>query len=225
MTRPGSRTPTSGTARLLQDQLQALLRRLNATRSRRPRHVHFGVDDPSLPPPLQHWQTAGPAPSRQYRACRSLSHHVSGRLLLRREAVSQLPGRGFSCVPITCRRCRATSNRPTACGALGEPGHPGPGERTGRRAERFRPCRQSTRRRRPESNRCRRLCRPLRSHSATSPRSRGVASGRVSSDRARRAIAIVRPVGVGDCLRDQALVRRPRRWRLPGRRGDRPLGE
>ena len=32
-------------------------------------------------------------------------------------------------------------------------------------------------RRRPESNRCRRLCRPLRSHSATSPRSQRVAAG------------------------------------------------
>ena len=37
-------------------------------------------------------------------------------------------------------------------------------------------------RRRPESNRCRRLCRPLRSHSATSPRVRRVAAaGRLAS--------------------------------------------
>ena len=45
--------------------------------------------------------------------------------------------------------------------------------------------RVSTQRRRPESNRCRRLCRPLRSHSATSPGPPRVAAA-LSLRRARR---------------------------------------
>jgi len=43
------------------------------------------------------------------------------------------------------------------------------GQRLPRKRRKPRSCRAFVRRRRPESNRCTRLCRPLRSHSATSP--------------------------------------------------------
>ena len=72
-------------------------------------------------------------------------------------------------------------------------------------------------RRRPESNRCRRLCRPLRSHSATSPRPRRVAArgalapGRQLSDSAGRRGC---PTDLGPRLsprrRSQATDRRRR---------------
>ena len=57
-------------------------------------------------------------------------------------------------------------------------------------------------RRRPESNRCRRLCRPLRSHSATSPRAPSVAaSARPPVTPLRRSAAARRrcPTGRGRC--------------------------
>ena len=51
-------------------------------------------------------------------------------------------------------------------------------------------CSVSLQRRRPESNRCRRLCRPLRSHSATSPGHRRVAAGRGASQAQRSTTAV-----------------------------------
>ena len=61
----------------------------------------------------------------------------------------------------------------------------------GARASRGCPLRRSHSplRRRPESNRCRRLCRPLRNHSATSPRTTVKASGAIGSLGPPRAIS------------------------------------
>jgi hypothetical protein len=113
------------------------------------------------------------------------SHYVTGNARLAMERPVPGPRCGSEVVgPVGRTGRRGRDERRPAPSEGWEPiGSPGAGDgaQVSRRQRLKAPlCRQRSQRRRPESNRCKRLCRPLRSHSATSPSSTASVSGDTS---------------------------------------------